>query len=81
MEKGSVRSLDSTICIKQYLIQQQLAKGHRHLLMLRQNIGGNEDFLFFFFLFFLATSYWTPLSAAASGFRSVTGNNPSMRNK
>lgn len=52
MEKGSVRSLDSTICIKQYLIQQQLAKGHRHLLMLRQNIGGNEDFLFFFFLFF-----------------------------
>lgn len=53
MEKGSVSSLDSTICIKQYLIQQQLAKGHRNLLMLRQNIGGNEDFLFFFFLFFL----------------------------
>lgn len=44
MEKGRVRSLDSTICIKQYLIQQQLA--HTNLLMLQPNITGDENIFF-----------------------------------
>lgn len=49
MEKGRVRSLDSTICIKQYLIQQQLAQraqGHTNLLISPPILSGNEDFLF-----------------------------------
>lgn len=57
MEKGRVRSLDSTICIKQCLIQQQLAwwVQRRNLLMLQHNISGNEDFFFFFGCFLLDT--------------------------
>ena len=72
MEKGRVRPLDSTICIKQCLIQQQLAQraqGRRNVLMLTLNISGNEDFS--------ASSYQT---AAVSGFRFMTGSNLSMRN-
>lgn len=78
MEKGRVRSLDSTICIKQCLIQQQLAQraqGRRNVLILPQIISGNEDFFFF-----LSTSYWTPVTAAVSCFRFMTGGNLSMRN-
>lgn len=58
MEKGRVRSLDSTICIKQCLIQQQLAQraqGRRNVLILPQIISGNEDFFFFFVHFLLDT--------------------------
>lgn len=75
MEKGRVRPLDSTICIKQCLIQQQLAQraqGRRNVLMLTLNISGNEDFS--------ASSYWTPVTAAVRGFRFMTGSNLSMRN-
>lgn len=70
MEKGRVRSLDSTICIKQCLIQQQLARraqGRTNLLILQQIISGNEDFFFF-----LSASYWTPVTAAVSSFRFMT---------
>lgn len=76
MGKGRVRSLDSTICIKQCLIQQQLAqqaRGRRNLLILPQIISGND--------FFLSTSYWTPVTAAVSCFRFMAGGNLSMRNK
>lgn len=50
MEKGRVRSSDSTICIKQCLIQQQLAQrvqGCRNSLILPQIISGNEEDFFF----------------------------------
>lgn len=58
MEKGRVRSLDSTICIKQCLIQQQLARraqGRTNLLILQQIISGNEDFFFLLVRFLLDT--------------------------
>lgn len=70
MEKGRVRSLDSTICIKQCLIQQQLApqrvQGCRNLLILPQIIG-----ICFFLL--LPASHWTAATAAVSCVRFVAG--------
>lgn len=71
MEKGRVRSLDSTICIKQCLIQRQLApqrvQGCRNLLILPQIIGG------VFFLLLLPTSHRTAATAAVGCVRFVTG--------
>lgn len=71
MEKGRVRSLDSTICIKQCLIQRQLApqrvQGCRNLLILPQIIGG------FFFPLLLPTSHRTAATAAVGCVRFVTG--------
>lgn len=55
MEKGRVRSLDSTICIKQCLIQRQLApervQGCRNVLILPQIIC-------VFFVFFSPSPYF-----------------------